>query len=79
MLINICYHYTISPQHPKPVTIIFIKSSLSLERVNLTNASYVTPEAIESMKNPAKVAILGIEPRPAANKAYISIIRENFK
>ncbi len=79
MLINICYHYTISPQHPKPVTIIFIKSSLSLERVNLTNASYVTPEAIEPMKNPAKVAILGIEPRPAANKAYISIIRENFK
>ncbi len=69
MLINICYHYTISPQHPKPMIIIFIKSFLSFERVNWTTASYITPEAIESMKN-LKVAILGIEPSPVANKSY---------
>ena len=74
MLINICYHYTISPQHPKPISIIFIKSSLSLDRVNLINESYVTPEAIEPMKNPVKVAILGIEPSPVVNKIYIFII-----
>lgn len=71
MLINICYLYTISPQHPKPMISISIKSSPSLERVNLINASYVTPEAIEPMKNPIKVAILGIEPSPVANKSYI--------
>ena len=66
---------TISPQHPKPIRSTFsIKSVLSINCTRLTNKSYIAPETIELMKKFAKVATLGLEPRPVANKAYIFIL-----
>lgn len=71
---------TISPQHPKPIrSTFFIKSFLSKNCKKSTNKSYITPEMIELMKKLVKVATLGLEPRPVANKTYIYILYPSYK